>query len=1113
MADLTPVDYDPFKAKAAKAPPAPKVSVVDYNPFAKPNSVPARTNEQFGAAMDTAFGKGKWKQTSGLRSEQQQAALVRQGAQAAPAGRSRHEQGTPDAPGARDIVVPGMTPQQVAARMKATGIDTAGFLPEGRAGNQGAHLHVNTDMAGPLQPVDYDPFAPKGAKPKAPPAAPKPLAKPVPVNHDPFASAKKYLGEEFKSGVVDPVKQVFEDLKPTKAPPVHNPWDVVRGEAAATAHSLKGVKDLGAALLSVPGGALAHAALVRPGATALAKAGIGDEARNEKVLGTALMGLGPEAREAPGVGRPPLPAPREPIPLEPKLPKPRIEPPPRQPSAPATARRAPSITQRPGSPSGLEDLVGGSAPGAKARAAAPNAPPPKPPTLMEKMTDTGHAIQSVFSPETTEKGRPVAEQIRKSTGQHSLYAAQGEHQLVKMSKVIDRLNEPQRLALINDIEHRTDLGHTPAMPQLKPVIDQVGKVYDDTKAHIERVMGATDEGGPSFIKDYYTHLWEQNPDQVEAAMRPFLSRQGSGKNLKARSIPTIADGLAAGLTPVTTNPLEATSLYIQNMHRYLATHDIINHLTDAGIAKWYPEGAAPAGWEPLEGIGVTKAPRLVESGGEPGIMPQRKLYAPKDAAGVYNSYAGKGFEGGKYRPLYQGARAAANTVTMAKLGLSAYHASTMTVEAAASAAARAATLASRGKFARSAKALASAAPGLSALKAIARGSRLEKEVLGIKTPDSLSKAVNQAFVESGGRLRMDTIYRAKASGSFYNAIKRGTFKTALMDAAKKTYTGSAWDRAKGVLNIGANVIQSVSAPLFEDIIPNIKRGVFADSMADWIKAHPEATQYEINKFAIKLNDSMDNRFGEMVQDNLFWDRHMKQTLQLALLSPSWNIGTIRELAGGIVDLPASAKGIMKGEGITPRTAYVLGLAFTVATINAVTQYLMTGKPPESARDLMAARTGGTVQTGDQQYDERLAIPGNQKDVFAFVNAVSQGSPGIMEEAKGKLNPALSAAGDLLGNSDWRGDPLYRPPGVPAEEGDPTLAGAMANEFAPISMSMVGQRKQGTGIPMIGTLLGARPSPEYVAAPDIYRDQRIARERRRLDAKKRHDQAAKDRAAQ
>ena len=1052
----------------------------------------------FDAELDQILGKGAWRSTGDYRSPQREDQLRAQGAATvAPGQISNHSRGTPDAPGAHDIAV--ADPQAVLARLRgAPGVRDAFY--EGASGSQGGHIHVDA-TSGPVSfndltpgkgPVSFDDLMSKGT--------PEPL---------PNLAAKRRVIQQQELGGRPSYQQALQTRQQTAR------QEMQQGSEEAELSGKTG--DVGATFGSLyHGGMGALDFAIAPALAGIIDRGPGyDFARAEsggahgearatpQALGDILTQVAAAFGGGEGAGAKALRA-GEKLSPEAEAAVGRFEPPALSDKAKRTleqGKRIPTIRTP------------------KVAPILQSASPAKRSPLQR--------AQSVFSPETTEHGRPVAEAIRARSGERYQQMAQAEHQLTGrrpvlggtgMAQAVDRLSHDESLQLIDDIEHRSERAST--NPRFQKVVDTVADIYDKAKKRIEYVFGDSAEGGPSFIKDYYKHAWKQTPEQVQRAMQRFYSRQGSGASLRGRirnadgsiAIPTVADGIRAGLTPVTTNPLEMTSLYVQQMYRYLLTHDVINHMTESGAAKWYHDGDSriPEGHVPLKGTGVTLRARAT---GDTTSIGQRRLYAHPDAAGVYNSFADSGFENSA---VYRGARALANTGTMVKLGLSAYHAMTTTWEASASAAARTATEASkvpgllaRGEplgaaraVGRSAKAAAGLAPGAAVTKALVKGRRLEKQVLGLKGGSPLSERVMRAWLDSGGRTRMDPFYRARASGSFYNALKRGTFKSSLMDAAQRIYVGGSFEKVKGTLDLVANVVQSVSAPLFEDIIPNVKRGVFSDSMADFIKSNPNASEEEMNRFAIKLQDSMDNRFGEMVQDYIFWDRKVKQIMQLALLSPSWNIGTVRELAGGLVDLPASFKGIASGEGLTTRTAYVVGLATNLMLSSAVAQYLMTGlgsgksltqgTPPQSLLDLAAPRTGGTVQyrgSGRMHVPggaepERLAFPGNQKDVFAFVNAVSQGPPGLTAETQGKVNPGVQAAVALGTNKDWRGDPLYHDP--------PSFVQAVAQQVEPITLEMLSQRKPGTNIAPWATALGARPSPEYLAAPDLYRRQQAAR---------------------
>lgn len=696
----------------------------------------------------------------------------------------------------------------------------------------------------------------------------------------------------------------------------------------------------------------------------------------------------------------------------------------------------------------------------------------------EIITDGAKALEKVFSPTSVSPEAGAAERtIRRASGQGSIEAEKAAAKLVGDNKIVSNLPVPEQRALVDYIENRSK-GAKLANPALQATADKIAQVYDTYKSRINKILPATQS--QKFIDDYYVHMWKENPTIVKDKIGAFM-KQGSGRNLKARTIPTIADGIKAGLTPVTENPIEATSAYAQNMSRFLATHDIQNELKAQGYAKWYTPGSAkvPKGWVPLDGIMTSKVAPVTAGTAKAsaGLAKGRpiQLFAPPDVARVYNNFISKGLEQGDAGPLYTGARKLANGLTMLKLGLSTFHLDTMANESVTSGFARAFQNLSRGDIKGAGK-----AAGTAVAKPVIdyrRGMKMQRELLDQKMPDAISSKVNDAFVRSGGRIKMDPFYRTRSSGSFFNAIEKGTFKRELTDAAKKMYQGTAYDKAKGIVDMGANIIQSTAAPLFEKYIPAVKRGAFASSMEDFIKANPKATQEELDKYAIKLSDSIDNRFGELVQDNLFWKKQMKQAAQILLLSPTWDLGTVREIGGGLKDALHAPADIIKGKGISDRTAYVAGLATEVALKNAIYTYMKTGTAPKG-EDYMAGRTGGTdIASGKP---ERALTPGYEKDVYAFGYDFPHN---VLQESVNKLNPGLSAATGLLTNKDYRGLPIYRPEGVKPQPGEPGLPDFLMDTLMPISIGQFKSGKKGTNIsPAERAILADRPAPAYMTDP-------------------------------
>jgi hypothetical protein len=307
--------------------------------------------------------------------------------------------------------------------------------------------------------------------------------------------------------------------------------------------------------------------------------------------------------------------------------------------------------------------------------------------------------------------------------------------------------------------------------------------------------------------------------------------------------------------------------------------------------------------------------------------------------------------------------------------------------------------------------------------------KMQKQLLDLAVPSTAEKAVNDGFIKAGNTLKMDPFYRTRASGSFFNAIQKGTFKSELKSAAERMYKGTPYEKMKGVVDMGANIIQSAAAPLFEHYIPAVKRGAYAAAMEDWVKSNPNATAKEMADASIKLSDSIDNRFGELVQDNLFWNKALKQVAQIMLVSPTWTLGTIREIGGGLKDIPGSLKGIVEGKGITDRTAYVAALATQVALKNAIYTYIKNGVIPAAqtgdpskltdpnaiphGKDFMAGRTGGTdIASGKP---ERVITPGYEKDVYAFGYDFPHN---VLQESANKLGFGPTSAGELIQNKDY-----------------------------------------------------------------------------------------------
>ena len=78
--------------------------------------------------------------------------------------------------------------------------------------------------------------------------------------------------------------------------------------------------------------------------------------------------------------------------------------------------------------------------------------------------------------------------------------------------------------------------------------------------------------------------------------------------------------------------------------------------------------------------------------------------------------------------------------------------------------------------------------------------------------------------------------------------------------------------------------------------------------------------------------------GQLVYDNLFWNKTFKDLMMSGQRSVGWNLGIVRGAAGGAEDIASMAKATLTpGEHgvLTNRAAYLFALPVTVGLYGAI----------------------------------------------------------------------------------------------------------------------------------------------------------------------------------
>lgn len=445
-----------------------------------------------------------------------------------------------------------------------------------------------------------------------------------------------------------------------------------------------------------------------------------------------------------------------------------------------------------------------------------------------------------------------------------------------------------------------------------------------------------------------------------------------------------------------------------------------------------------------------------------GAVIAGEYHAPDEAATLINNHLSPGLQGNAF---YDAWRGVGNAMNALQLGLSLFHVGFTTMDSMISKVALGVKQLSRGDVLEGA---GNALQGLNPAQPfvnIVKGDRLLQAYLGkVDNPD-LAPIVD-AIQQAGGRVKMDDFYRNEAVNTFKQALRNADY-----GGAAKAFLPTVLDR--------------ISAPIFEQLVPRQKLGVFFDMAKDWLEKNPDADVAGKRQGLGALWDSVDNRMGQLVYDNVFWNRALKDGLMASVRSVGWNLGTFRELGGGVLDI----KDIARDKGFSDRTAYVVALPLVAAIYGSVMHYAYNGTGPETLKDAFYPRTGQTRPDGSP---DRVSLPTYMKDVFGYgedlANFAKYGSDPT-QTLKNKAHPLISTISQMLNNQDYFGGAI-RNPADSATKQIMDEAAYLIQQIEPFSMrNYMQQAKQKGEEPTImgyltsPSMIGVAPAPGYITKSD------------------------------
>lgn len=744
-------------------------------------------------------------------------------------------------------------------------------------------------------------------------------------------------------------------------------------------------------------------------------------------------------------------------------------------------------------------------------------------------------VRAIFSPASMSPR--LAGQAKSLMAWSALETERVIHGLSQYGRYVAELSDPMRVQMIaayqrgllpviegnrRAFERQYPLGtpmRTMADAYLKPGSPLFG-FFKEMQFHSDQAWKQMDQLGvaPGYVFNYFPGQWKE----MEAA-RAFVGRGklgNSGRSFrKEKELPDIEAGIMAGLTPVSTNPIQVMAARLASQQKWIRDWQVFRQFENDGAVL--PEDMVTPD---MKRDGWTPAPQYFSL---PGQNVGQKWVHP-DAARLLSSMTDSGFA--KFS-LYRLLRTAANFVTSVNLAGPGFHSTFVTLDAMSTDLALGMQEMSRALFNPTKGLWGEAAQGAlsmlrsplapllnaragAAMHMLAKNPGINRPtILGLPTT-AVSDAL-KAYMEGGGRFGLEDIYKSSPrQGSFWKGLKAQfmpsdghmTFTQEIAEMARDTY-GDV--RVGGALKIPAWTAlmtgrllarfgDTLSAPLMGFYVPGLKAGTFYRHMQSAMRVAPNMGPLEVQRVAGNISSMIDNRFGEMVYDNKFWNSYAKTAGQLAFRAMGFNYGALDTIAVGSKEIGKAIIGrpdrlavpkynpttkMMEDTEIKQfgsKASALIGMAMFTALAGAFIMGLEGTLDDKSwtPYDLLYPKLANGT---------RIKLPSHMNNAYEFYN-----HPG--ESFRNRVNGMWIMGYDQLRNTQWDDRTPITPPSHESKSG---AAKSWTNEQAledrfnywqhgmwPYSLQQYLNPTEAQGeIDPTLRMLGVGPAPWEIRAPD------------------------------
>lgn len=546
-----------------------------------------------------------------------------------------------------------------------------------------------------------------------------------------------------------------------------------------------------------------------------------------------------------------------------------------------------------------------------------------------------------------------------------------EYIFSKTHEIIEReFNEMSQKDQIDFID-RMKRGELQENSGLQAVADNLRKIdtamWEQAKAYRPSL---------AWKENHFRVLWKTIPGSPESKGFKGIFRkplQGTKGFTKQATLTDMSEGIAKGGIPISYNPIKLFSTAYADMNKFITAQEMIGTLKDQGQMKFVrPGGQVPANFVRINDsiskvyMPIETTAKDAEGDNKTVVVQKGEWYIEENVGRIMNNFLSTDHI--RASDLGRGLLAIKNAFTAVELSLSPFHAVFESLEAMGSNIGLGVQKLARGNVGglkdiagSPVSPFTTAKLGGDAIRYLTEEGFLDTPAgkdFAKKFPDAMT-LLDDLFI-GGGKMKLDQGYQISTEETFKQNIKTGNYIGATLRALP-------------------SLSKTITKPLFDIYIPRLKIGTFLKEYSnDLVENSGKLAEGETTRATLARErwNFVEDRFGEMNFDNLFWNRTLKTSMQLLFRSVTWKMGNIRATGGAFWNQGKefySAAKERRAPRLNPKMAWLIGMSVVTVVIGTLMQKMMSGKNPSSLKDIIYP------QVDDQ--GNRISTPTYWKDAF------------------------------------------------------------------------------------------------------------------------------------